>query len=107
MKTEQIVNELKEMARSRLFGETEPWPISVEETRDLKERFVAMVFLGIYDWCEHPHILQSKKLLNEAEFEIVCDQLDEAQKTKADPWTVLRPVVKRAFLNFVEHDVRR
>ncbi len=93
---------LETQAIEQLLDNTKPWPPEWGEKEPPRDELM-WVFLGVWDWCEQPSILRDNGLLSEAEFELICDKLDHAQKTDTDPWRVARPFVKQAYLKFVAH----
>ena len=126
MTKNEIVKELREMARSRMFGDAGAWPVSAEECLWFNERFIEMgliervdekttrktaladvvkldlakMFIGLWDFTEGPGILLENGFIDEAGYDVLCDTMIEAEEKGGDPWPVLRPVVEAAYLEF-------
>lgn len=57
---------------------------------------LVMVFIGLWDECEIPWILESHGLIGEIE----CDRIVELLETCNDPERLLRPIVRKAYRNY-------
>ena len=124
MNKNEVFSELLSLVVARLYG-GHPWPADRETVEALNRKLLQlglikqvpgeidavrdtalgeeqnldliMVFLGIWDECEVPGILEKYGLINEVEFELIFDFMCHPGYAHADRGALLYPFVRRAY----------